>query len=822
VQICELGDDKGAADAIGALLQQPSASAPPSANASSTAAVGVDGSPAVADASQLKPSSAPGTVPGLSALQQAVHAGNATSVSVLLAADESRGQVNAADEHGWTPLHVAAHGGHADIASLLLAAGADATRVDHFGDTPLHVAVWNGHAAVGEVLATASGSAGAGWRRDRDGKSPLHVACELGHGALVGPLLRAGANATAADAAGAHALHYAAGSGCLPCIEQLRAAGAPVNATDGAGRAAVHWACARPLVGQLCNPFDIASRLEVGPFASQPRASPSADVHALSFAAAGGAAVAAVVLLLLFLRKLCGRCRVPAPPGAAGLGELQRRLDAVAAERDDAAAQAARLQADLHLARDQEQRTRAELQQAELRWAEHMQAPDAAQARIAALEAERHAAAADRDAMIRAHAAELAARESVIAGHVATIAVREATIASHVATIAGHVATIAGHVATITARDATITGLRRELDAARSGAAGGAGAAAAPAKPSLVDCELHADAVVIKRDFRGDRERLGSGSFGDVYAATFGDQPCVVKVPKLRAGTPLLPPELQAAFWAEVRTHFALRHPHIVVVHGGTIVPDPTTARAKELRMVMERCSGGTLEGRLHGGEGGAGAAPGTLKQRLAWATQVLSALAYLHARDIIHADLKPENLLLEDDSPAARVKLSDFGLAKQRADGTRTHASHVGIRGSYPYMDPQLLARESSRGDGGAGSPTGDAAGAGDVVVEPGSLRKASDVYSAGVLLWELVAAQRPYADALGGGDVLRITLPQLVAHVMAGGRPATPEQLAALAPAGIGALIGRMWASRAEDRPTAAAAGEELARLAAEVGDA
>jgi hypothetical protein len=98
--------------------------------------------------------------------------------------------------------------------------------------------------------------------------------------------------------------------------------------------------------------------------------------------------------------------------------------------------------------------------------------------------------------------------------------------------------------------------------------------------------------------------------------------------------------------------------------------------------------------------------------------------------------------------------------------------------------------------------------------------------VYSAGVMLWELATVRRPYdklvypPEAMAAAD---LQLAHFVRHVREGGRPATPEQLAALAPAGIGALIGRMWAARAEDRPTIVAAGEELARLAAGVaGDA
>jgi hypothetical protein len=436
----------------------------------------------------------------------------------------------------------------------------------------------------------------------------------------------------------------------------------------------------------------------------------------------------------------------------------------------------------------------------------------ASQAEVAKLRGEvatRDATIAARDRDAKAAAAALADRDRAMATSNAerdaarkAVADRDATIASHVATIAARESAIASRDATIATRDATITGLRRELDAARSGAAGGAGAAAAPAKPSLVDCELHADTVVIERDFRGDRERLGSGSFGDVYAATFGDQPCVVKVPRLPSGVTLVPPELQAAFWAEVRTQFAFRHPHIVALHGGYAYVNPRIGGVVEVGAVMERCSGGTLEGRLHG----AGATPGPLKQRLAWAAQVLSALAYLHAKDFIHADLKPENVLLEDESPGARAKLSDFGLAKQRADSlassTVVGSTYRKERGTPLYMDPRLMVAMT---------------GARVAEADAGSLRKASDVYSAGVMLWELATGRVPFVDSLGGGSLAGVTKEGLYAFVVGGGRPATPEQLAALAPAGLGALIGRMWAARAEDRPTIVAAGEELARLVA-----
>jgi hypothetical protein len=656
-----------------------------------------------------------------------------------------------------------------DVAEIQrqIAAGADANVNEGTGNwTPLQRAAEKGHVSAIAALLKA----GARVDASSGGRTPLMSAAYYGHTAAVDALLAAGADVHRADNVGDTALHDASTCGRLDAARVLLEAGAKADVRNKWGK--------RPIDVVRCAARFLSAAARLRHAAAPPRC------HAqVSGSESTKAALRALLQAPPAVKPRAPATPVAAPPAAAGGAGAQSPAVAAPAAGGGAAfapAPAPAIDA-AALARER----------------------DSLAASLAALQAE----VARLRGEVAAHAATIAARDRDVKAAAAALADRDRAIAASNAERDVARKTVADRDATIAARDATVAGLRRELDAARRGAAGGAGAAAAPAKPSLVDCEISDSAVTFTRTRKGDRIRLGEGSFGDVYAAAFGDQPCVVKVPKLRAGTPLVAPELQAAFWAEVRTQFAFRHPHIVALHGGYADVDPAAGGVVEVGAVMERCSGGTLEKRLHGGEGGAGAAPGTLKQRLAWAAQVLSALAYLHAKDFIHADLKPENVLLEDGSPGARAKLSDFGLSVKRRDGSATRDSLLGFRGSLGYVDSRVLAG----GTGGAG--------------DSGSIRKPSDVYSAGVMLWELVTVRRPYdklvypPEAMAAAD---LQLAHFVRHVREGGRPGTPAELAALAPAGLGALIGRMWAARAEDRPTIVAAGEELARLAAGLGGA
>jgi len=225
---------------------------------------------------------------------------------------------------------------------------------------------------------------------------------------------------------------------------------------------------------------------------------------------------------------------------------------------------------------------------------------------------------------------------------------------------------------------------------------------------------------------------------------------------------------------------YALRHPHVVRVYGAFY--DGTTD-PPEAGVVMELCTGGALFKRLHpapADSSDASSGP-SLRERLTWALQTMQALAYLHTKAIKHMDVKSDNVLLDG---AAAAKVADFGLSVGGVGGgdDDTAGGGFGLCGSPVYMCPSLL--------------------------DYGPWEYHCDVYSMGVLLWECVTCRVPYDK-----HTFRTPL-ALFAAVHSGVRPATPDELTALAPAGVGALIANMWNGAPPARP---AMRDAMARLAA-----
>jgi tRNA A-37 threonylcarbamoyl transferase component Bud32 len=199
-------------------------------------------------------------------------------------------------------------------------------------------------------------------------------------------------------------------------------------------------------------------------------------------------------------------------------------------------------------------------------------------------------------------------------------------------------------------------------------------------------------------------ECLGRGGMGVVYKAR---QKTLHRLVALKL---LAPERVQDAKFAERFAHEAqalarLNHPDIVAVHdfgqaGGFFY------------LLMEFVDGVNLRQALKAGRF-------TPEQALAIVPAVCEALQYAHEHGIVHRDIKPENLLLDKEG---RVKIADFGIAKMlHADG-----SDVGLAESQPAGTPQYMAPEQK---------------------EHGHTDHRADIYSLGVVLYELLTGEIPGA---------------------------------------------------------------------------
>jgi len=200
---------------------------------------------------------------------------------------------------------------------------------------------------------------------------------------------------------------------------------------------------------------------------------------------------------------------------------------------------------------------------------------------------------------------------------------------------------------------------------------------------------------------------LGEGGMGRVYLA---EDPTLAR----KVAIKVLPPEFSAdgerrsRLLHEARAASALNHPNILTVHdlgdeGGTMY------------VAMELIEGQTLRE-------WAGAKARTPAEVLALVRQATRALGTAHAAGLVHRDLKPENLMVRGDG---LLKVLDFGLARSvspdRDGATMAQTMPGTILGTAPYMSPEQVL----------GQPAGPA----------------SDVFSMGTLIYELLTGKHPFA---------------------------------------------------------------------------
>ena len=204
-------------------------------------------------------------------------------------------------------------------------------------------------------------------------------------------------------------------------------------------------------------------------------------------------------------------------------------------------------------------------------------------------------------------------------------------------------------------------------------------------------------------------EEIGRGSMGTVYQGMIRATGSMIAVKEI-----FIVSEEDAAMSSklmqEVETLRTLDHPHIVRLLGFEL-------KKESLEIFLEYVPGGSLSGVIR--------RFGALGQTLTrtYAEQILSGLSYLHAKQIIHRDLKAANVLISSEG---RAKLADFGCSKKLSKleatlGEKTILAQT-LVGSVPWMAPELISQS-------------------------GYTTKA-DIWSFGCLLIEMISGKPPWGD--------------------------------------------------------------------------
>jgi hypothetical protein len=245
-------------------------------------------------------------------------------------------------------------------------------------------------------------------------------------------------------------------------------------------------------------------------------------------------------------------------------------------------------------------------------------------------------------------------------------------------------------------------------------------------------------------------QKLGEGGMGCVY---LGEDELLQRLVAIKTISPSRAGEgeARARFLREARTLATLDHPHVVRVYA-------LGESDAQLYLVMEYVEGQTLAAHL------ASAGPLPVDQALRIAREVAQALAAAWARGIVHRDVKPANILLDR---GAHAKVADFGLARQARSG-EAEITAAGLTAGTPhYMAPEQIRGEVPDFH--------------------------SDVYSLGLVLWEMFAGEKAFKGRTPG---------EVVARQLADAVPPL-RNVRADVPPNVEALVQSMTAKSAEERP-------------------
>ncbi len=201
-------------------------------------------------------------------------------------------------------------------------------------------------------------------------------------------------------------------------------------------------------------------------------------------------------------------------------------------------------------------------------------------------------------------------------------------------------------------------------------------------------------------------EKLGEGGMGEVFKAQDTKLDRFVAL-KFLPSSLTTDEEQKARFIQEAKTASAMNHPNICTIY--SIEEYENKDGSKQLFIAMEFVDGETLKDKKDSI---------SEKQKLEISVQVAEGLAAAHEKGIVHRDIKPENIMIRKDGIA---QVMDFGLAKLYADKNVSRLTKVGTTvGTLGYMSPEQ--------------------------VQGLDVDHRSDIFSFGVILYELFAGESPF----------------------------------------------------------------------------
>ncbi|XP_010913370.1 uncharacterized protein [Elaeis guineensis] len=275
---------------------------------------------------------------------------------------------------------------------------------------------------------------------------------------------------------------------------------------------------------------------------------------------------------------------------------------------------------------------------------------------------------------------------------------------------------------------------------------------------------------IIKNTDLEELQELGSGMFGTVYHGKWRGSDVAIKRINDRyfSGKPSEHERMRADFWNEACKLADMHHPNIVAFYG-VVLDGP----GGSIATVTEYMVNGSLRHALQKNN-----KPFDRRKRLLIAMDAAFGMEYLHSKQIIHFDLKSDNLLVNLRDPKRPIcKVCDLGLSKVKC---QTLISGE-VQGTLPYIAPECLHGNESL------------------------VSEKIDVFSFGIVMWELLTGEEPYADLHHGailGGIVSNTL-----------RPAVPDSC----DPDWRSLMEQCWSAEASERPSFAEIASRLRSMAA-----